>query len=247
MEAQTIYNPDHSGYKTDTTIIQIQEKQLSSDLLAKQRNIHDDRTSPIVPEQKQESEIVVSASTAETAPTVAPQETLTSTTAVAAPATTTTTTTTITSTTTTMPAKKRKSSGHGGLLSCFRSKKPKSGTEQQGQTTIISTDVVKQIAVSQPTAKPDEEKPTMDYAVTPDGKRIYIDVFRDRPGLDMSYKPSDFDNRFVLPIVRICFLNLSSYRSVSFTSFDYLKLTFFLDLIAFLSVNFTFYLVKTSI
>ncbi len=97
--------------------------------------------------------------------------------------------------------KKRKSSGgsSGGLLSCFKSKKPKPGTEQQGQPTIVVT----QTSIQQETKKSIEEKPLIDYSILPDGKRIYIDSFRDRPGLDMSYKPKDFENRFVLPIVRI--------------------------------------------
>ncbi|CAF1545270.1 unnamed protein product, partial [Adineta steineri] len=46
------------------------------------------------------------------------------------------------------------------------------------------------------------ERTTTDYSILPDGKRIYIDAFRDRPGLDMSYKPNDFETRFVLPITK---------------------------------------------
>lgn len=94
--------------------------------------------------------------------------------------------------------KKRKSTSSGGLLSCFKSKKPKSGTEQQGQPTIVVT----QAATTQESGKSTEDKPTVDYSILPDGRRIYIDAFRDRPGLNMSYRPDDFDNRFVLPTVR---------------------------------------------
>ncbi|CAF3400959.1 unnamed protein product [Rotaria socialis] len=195
VEAQTTYNPDYPGYKTDTTIIQIQDKQLSSDLLAKQRNIHDERTSPILFEQKQESEIIIPLGPSETTPATVPKENLSST-----PSSATTTTTTTTTTITKAPIKKRKSSGHGSFLTCFRSKKSKAGTEQQGQAIIQPTVVVCQISSPEKIMKPTHEKCSIDYAVTPDGKRIYIDTFRDRPGLDMSYKPNDFENRFVLPI-----------------------------------------------
>lgn len=96
--------------------------------------------------------------------------------------------------------KKRKSTG---LLSCFGNKKTKASTEQRGQPTVSSATVAvqPQTTVSQ-TATSIREKPAVDYAILPDGKRIYIDSFRDRPGLDMSYTPNDFDNRFVLPVVR---------------------------------------------
>ncbi|CAM4760231.1 unnamed protein product [Rotaria magnacalcarata] len=190
VEAQTTYNPDYPGYKTDTTIIQIQEKQLSSDLLAKQRNIHDERTPPILFEQKQkqEPEIIIPLGPSETTSVIGPKENLSS--------TTSSSTATITKT----PIKKRKSSGHGSFLTCFRSKKSKAGTEQQGQAIIQPTVVVCQTTSSEQIIKSTQEKSSIDYAVTPDGKRIYIDTFRDRPGLDMSYKPNDFENRFVLPI-----------------------------------------------
>ncbi|CAF2111154.1 unnamed protein product [Rotaria magnacalcarata] len=192
VEAQTTYNPDYPGYKTDTTIIQIQEKQLSSDLLAKQRNIHDERTPPILLEQKQkqkqEPEIIIPLGPSETTSVIVPKENLSS--------TTSSSTATITKT----PIKKRKSSGHGSFLTCFRSKKSKAGTEQQGQAIIQPTVVVCQTTSSEQIIKSTQEKSSIDYAVTPDGKRIYIDTFRDRPGLDMSYKPNDFENRFVLPI-----------------------------------------------
>ncbi|CAF4381182.1 unnamed protein product, partial [Rotaria magnacalcarata] len=183
---------DYPGYKTDTTIIQIQEKQLSSDLLAKQRNIHDERTPPILLEQKQkqkqEPEIIIPLGPSETTSVIVPKENLSS--------TTSSSTATITKT----PIKKRKSSGHGSFLTCFRSKKSKAGTEQQGQAIIQPTVVVCQTTSSEQIIKSTQEKSSIDYAVTPDGKRIYIDTFRDRPGLDMSYKPNDFENRFVLPI-----------------------------------------------
>jgi hypothetical protein len=77
-------------------------------------------------------------------------------------------------------------------------KKPKPGTEQQGQPTIVVT----QTSIQQETKKSIEEKPLIDYSILPDGKRIYIDSFRDRPGLDMSYRPKDFENRFVLPVTK---------------------------------------------
>ena len=170
VEAQTTYNPDYSGYKTDTTIIQIQEKQLSSDQLAMQRNLHEDRpVQSIAPEPE---------------PVPEPKQVVpTATTQLKSPST--------------VQVKKRKSTGSGGLLSCFKSKKPKSGTEQQGQPTIVVTQPV----TTQEMSKPTEEKLAMDYSILPDGRRIYIDAFRDRPGLNMSYRPSDFDNRFVLPVV----------------------------------------------
>ena len=63
--------------------------------------------------------------------------------------------------------------------------------------------------------QPIQETSAIDPTLLPDGKRIYIDVFRDRPGLDMSYKPNDFDSQFVLPVVRnhsksICIYSTSS-------------------------------------
>ncbi len=103
---------------------------------------------------------------------------------------------------TSVDVKKRKSTG---LFSCFRNKKAKASTEQRGQPTITpppSVDVTNQTIVVQ-TTNSLQEKPTVDYAILPDGKRIYIDVFRERADLDMSYKPNDFDTRFVVPIVRI--------------------------------------------
>jgi hypothetical protein len=97
--------------------------------------------------------------------------------------------------------KKRKSTG---LFSCFGNKKAKASTEQRGQSTIAvpSAVVIDQTNVLQ-TTESIEEKSAVDYAILPDGKRIYIDVFRDRPGLNMSYKPDNFDNQFFLPPVRI--------------------------------------------
>ena len=101
----------------------------------------------------------------------------------------------------TKPVKKRKSAS---FFSCFGNKKSKASTEQQGQPIVeqakqTSTD----LTIPSPAAEPAEEKPKLDYAILPDGKRIYIDAFRDRPGLDMSYQPNDFDTRFTMPIVRI--------------------------------------------
>lgn len=139
-----------------------------------QRNIHDDRTAQrisIEPEQTTPVVVVAATSPKDKTPPTTP----------------------------TVFIKKRKSDGSGGLLSCFKSKKPKPGTEQQGQPTVLTT----QTSVQQQTTKPIEEKPMIDYSILPDGKRIYIDAFRDRPGLDMSYQPNDFENRFVLPVVRI--------------------------------------------
>lgn len=103
-----------------------------------------------------------------------------------------------TTTTTPVAVKKRKSPS---VFSCFGNKKAKAS---KGQPTINapSTNITSQESVQQTTSS-EEEKPAVDYAILPDGKRIYIDAFRDRPGLDMSYKPDDFDNRFVLPVVRI--------------------------------------------
>jgi hypothetical protein len=102
---------------------------------------------------------------------------------------------------TSVHVKKRKS---GGLFSCFGNKKAKASTEQQGPSTVAppSTSATAQTTVSQ-TTKSVQEKPSIDYAILPDGKRIYIDSYRERPGLDMSYKPNEFDTRFVLPVVRI--------------------------------------------
>ncbi|CAF4484805.1 unnamed protein product [Rotaria sp. Silwood1] len=93
--------------------------------------------------------------------------------------------------------KKRKSTG---LLSCFGNKKAKASIEQHKQPIIkpsITLDNNQQINI------PIQEKSTIDYTILPDGKRIYIDVFRDRPGLDMSYKPKDFDTQFVLPVTKL--------------------------------------------
>lgn len=97
--------------------------------------------------------------------------------------------------------KKRKSTG---LFSCFGNKKAKASTEQHGKPIVTTSPAVvtSQTTVVQ-TQSSIQEKPIVDYAILPDGKRIYIDAFRERPGLDMSYKPNDFDSRFVLPIVRI--------------------------------------------
>lgn len=92
--------------------------------------------------------------------------------------------------------KKRKSPG---VFSCFGNKKAKAS---KGQPTIAVSSA-NAPTTTQQTTTPIEEKPAIDYAILSDGKRVYIDAFRDRPGLDMSYKPDDFDNRFVLPTVRI--------------------------------------------
>lgn len=92
--------------------------------------------------------------------------------------------------------KKRKSPG---VFSCFGNKKAKAS---KGQPTIAASSA-NSPTIAQQTTTPIEEKPAIDYAILSDGKRVYIDAFRDRPGLDMSYKPDDFDNRFVLPPVRI--------------------------------------------
>ncbi|CAF1563755.1 unnamed protein product, partial [Adineta ricciae] len=87
-------------------------------------------------------------------------------------------------------------------------KKPKAGTEQQGQSPVKPTILVSEPSSPQEAMKSFDERTTTDYSILPDGKRIYIDAFRDRPGLDMSYKPNDFETRFVLPIVRlILFIN----------------------------------------
>jgi hypothetical protein len=96
--------------------------------------------------------------------------------------------------------KKRKSSG---LFSCFGSKKSKASTEQQGPPIVATRPsiIANETCLSQAIDSV-EEHPKTDFALLPDGKRIYIDVFRDRPGLNMSYQPTDFDNRFALPAVR---------------------------------------------
>ena len=98
--------------------------------------------------------------------------------------------------TTSASLKKRKSPG---VFSCFGNKKAKAS---KGQPTIAASSA-NSSTIAQQTTTPIEEKPAIDYAILSDGKRVYIDAFRDRPGLDMSYKPDDFDNRFVLPTVRI--------------------------------------------
>ncbi len=206
VEAQTTYNPDYPGYKTDTTIIQIQEKQLSSDHLAMQRNIHDDRTSPVLSQRIIESETIVSSPSAPSQEIV-PEVVQKDKTSPPPPPT--------------VHLKKRKSSGHGSFLSCFRSKKSKAGTEQQGQPIVQSTTVISSSNIPQKNAKSVEERPIIDYSILPDGKRIYIDVFRDRPGLDMSYKPNDFENRYVLPTVRINIFNITFHMNAPF--FCYFK------------------------
>ncbi|CAF3706455.1 unnamed protein product [Rotaria socialis] len=89
--------------------------------------------------------------------------------------------------------KKRKSTG---LFSCFGNKKAKSSIDQPIIMSSTTVDKDPQIKTSI------EEKSVVDYTVLPDGKRIYIDVFRNRPGLDMSYKPNDFDTQFVLPLTK---------------------------------------------
>ena len=106
------------------------------------------------------------------------------------------------STATAVDAKKKRKST--GLFSCFSSKKSKASTEQQGRP-IVTADSAAPGPVTHVSQTDDalRENPSIDYAVLPDGKRIYIDTFRDRPGVDMSYKPDDFDARFVLPVVRI--------------------------------------------
>ncbi|CAF1620683.1 unnamed protein product [Adineta ricciae] len=96
--------------------------------------------------------------------------------------------------------KKRKSTG---LFSCFGNKKAKASTEQTGQSTIIAPPVVATTETNiVQTKSPIEERPVIDYTILPDGKRIYIDAFQDRPGLDMSYRPENFDTQFVLPITK---------------------------------------------
>lgn len=186
-------------HKIDTTIIQIQEKQLSADPLTMQRSIPDDRPAAVSTKSMQEVEVVSSSvSKKDKASAETP-----------------------------VYIKKRKSTSHAGLLSCFRSKKPKSTTEQQGQPTIAAP-IVEETATAEVAAKPVEttttniavvnnNKSTVDYALLPDGRRIYIDSFRDRPGMDMSYEPADFDQRFVLPQVRISSSLSSSSSSVSFS------------------------------
>lgn len=72
----------------------------------------------------------------------------------------------------------------------------------------------------------------VNYGILPDGRRIYIDSFRDRPGMDMSYQPADFDQRFVLPQVRISLflprfnfiLFFSRHRQLTTNDQCYLKL-----------------------
>ena len=191
VEAQTTYNVDHPGHKTDTTIIQIQEKQLSSDHFAMQRQIIDDRSSPIAARSIHESEMLVSPSPVPIS-TAVPKD---------------------------KPAaahvKKRKSSTNAGLLACFKSKKPKAGTEQQGQPTVAAaTETVAPVVTVTTVAR---QTPLIDYGILPDGKRIYIDQYRDRPDMDMSYKPADFDQRFVLPTVSIA-LDIFPSRSDCFPS-----------------------------
>ena len=181
VEAQTTFNPDYPSHKTDTTIIQIQEKQLSSDLHAMQRQIYDDRTSPISSKSIQESELLVSSPSADSSSGVKKDKSS------PPPAPTS------------IERKKRKSTSSASLLSCFKNKKPKAGTEQQGQPTVAVNEPV----VTTTSSSSRQEKPMVDYAILPDGKRIYIDAFRERPGMDMSYKPNDFDERFILPTVRI--------------------------------------------
>ena len=202
VEAQTTYNSDYPGYKTDTTIIQIHDRQLSSDHLAKERNIYEDQASPSLSRPMTESKTVITAATPEVTPTVVSTEKSSSVSPLPSPPLTTVATT-----------KKRKSSGSSNLLACFKSKKPKSGTEQQGEPTIQPTVSSNEKIVPQQTVEPTKEKPVIDYATTQDGKRIYIDVFRDRPNFNMSYKPHDFENRYILPVVSINALNV--FLSVS--------------------------------
>ncbi|UJR10546.1 hypothetical protein I4U23_014746 [Adineta vaga] len=194
VEAQTTFNPDYSGYKTDTTIIQIQEKQLSSDHLAMQRNIHDDRTSPNLSQQMTESETVISSPALST---VSPTQEIALTTVHKEK---TPSSSSLPPSPPVVQVKKRKSSG--GLLSCFRSKKPKAGTEQQGPSPVKPTILIIEPSSPQEPVKSIVETTVTDYSITPDGKRIYIDAFRDRPGMDMSYRPDDFESRFVLPITK---------------------------------------------
>lgn len=170
VEAQTSYDAEQPKHKVDTTIIQIEEKQLSSDPLAMQRtNVSPTSEIESSPKMKKEK-----------TPPPTP-----------------------------IYIKKRKTTSGGNLFSCFKSKKVKAANEQQGLPTIAAEE--KNLVT---TTKEEEkltttnigivqEKPSIDYAMTLDGKRIYIDAFRDRPGMDMSYRPNDFDERFVLPSVRI--------------------------------------------
>ncbi|CAF3551891.1 unnamed protein product [Adineta steineri] len=96
--------------------------------------------------------------------------------------------------------KKRKSTG---LFSCFGNKKAKASTEQRGRKTIAAPAaiVITDAHVLQ-TSNSIQEKPVIDFARAPDGKRIYIDVFQNRPGLNMSYTPDNFDTQFSLPITK---------------------------------------------
>ena len=142
-----------------------------------QRQIIDDRSSPIPSKSIHESEILVSPSPAPISAVVTKDK--------PAP----------------VLVKKRKSSTNAGLLACFKSKKPKAGTEQQGQPTVVATTATETVPAADTAVV--RQAPLIDYGILPDGKRIYIDQYRDRPDMDMSYKPADFDNRFVLPIVSI--------------------------------------------
>jgi hypothetical protein len=185
VEAQTTYNAECPSHKTDTTIIQIQEKQLSSDHHAMQRQIVDERTSPIPSKSTHESEPIMPATNIVHSHAIKNERS---------------------PPTTPVYIKKRKSTGNIGLFSCFKSKKPKSGSEQHGQPTLPINET------NMPTATiVTNERPLIDYAILPDGRRVYIDAFRARPGLDMSYQPHDFNDRFVLPIVSVNEHNRDNY------------------------------------
>ncbi|CAF3864826.1 unnamed protein product [Rotaria sp. Silwood2] len=101
-----------------------------------------------------------------------------------------------TNVTTSIDLKKRKSPG---LFSYFGNKKAKASLEQHNQPIIKPATTLDN---NQELNIPIRDKATLDYTILPDSKRIYIDVFRDRPGLDMSYKPKDFDTQFVLPVTK---------------------------------------------
>ena len=107
--------------------------------------------------------------------------------------------------------KKRKSTR---IFSCFGNKKVKASTEQHGQTTLSNIDN-NHIQQTTTTTTTTQEKPKVDHGILSDGKRIYIDIFRDRLGYDMSYKPNNFDTQFVVPIVRRYNLHRFTFNAYS--------------------------------
>ncbi|CAF0835651.1 unnamed protein product [Didymodactylos carnosus] len=202
IELTTIYNQsiEHRGEGgADTKIIHIQEKQLSSVEHAMKRNVetedpyysqphvsvskqlpktqpstvssHDEIKPPPIDIKKIESPIVHLKSE--------PVET-----------------------------KKRKSSGTGGLFACFGSKKSKSDTiraSTSGQAPVdkpTTPTASAPIFIQQTSASTIPPKsPVADCFLTKDGKRIYIDEYRERPGLDMSYVPPNFETNYFKPQV----------------------------------------------